>query len=282
MKRRIKKPPKTADWILKKLLREEEYSVKSGDIEEEYNNLVKEAGFKRAALWYWWQVIRAFPVIVSHSLYWSLVMVRNYVKIALRNFIKFKAYSLINIIGLSIGIACFLTIMLFVRYELSFDNYHENSNRIYRIIRSEQQTNTPGPLASALKEEFPEILEAAAVENIGRPLISFKDKMFYEEGFYLASGSIFKILSFEFVQGNPDYVFKNPHSIVINESTAKKYFGEENPIGKSLTYEHKLDFVVTGTFKDVPENSHIRFGLVVPFEIMDEISGYNYTESWNA
>ncbi len=207
-------------------------------------------------------------------------MFRNYLKIALRNIKKNKVYSCLNIFGLAIGMAVFVLIFLYVQYELSFDRYHENANNIYRVVQhqpgnmymgSEMFGVTAAPLAAALEQEFPEVIAATRFSRTRDALLSYGDKHFVEPTLYWTDPNTFKIFSIDLVKGDPEAVLSDPTSILFSESLAKKYFGDEDPLGQIITYIEKHDFIVTGVFKDMPKNSHFMMDVLIPFVSMASI-----------
>ena len=198
-------------------------------------------------------------------------MIKNYLKLAIRNIRKNRVYSFINIAGLAIGLAVFIMIILYVQFQLSYDNYNQKADRIYRTVWESKSTNSllesaevPELLAPALKEQFPQIESVVRIEKYypKNTLVSYRDKRFYENGFLLTDSTFFGIFTFRFVRGDPSYALKNPNSIVITSSIAKKYFGDENPIGKVLTFDNKNKYSVTGEIEDVPANSHFHFNFI--------------------
>ena len=191
-------------------------------------------------------------------------MFRNYFLVALRNINRQKMYSALNIAGLAVGLAAFILIALYVQNELSFDRYHENSDRIYRLVR-EGRTLTPPPLGQALADNFAEAEAVARFVQDKNTLVSRGDNHFLENEFYWVGPEIFKIFTIPFTHGNPDSALREPSSIVISQSTAKKYFGDENPLGKILNINDKMDYKVTGVFVDMPANSHFVMDIMVPF-----------------
>ena len=195
-------------------------------------------------------------------------MLKNYLKIALRNLLKYKAYSFLNIAGLAIGLVCCALIMLYVRDELSYDRFHQNANRIYRVILDAgiggtfvRTATTSAPMAATLVQEFPEVALAARFWQNQRTLISYGDKRFYEE-FNWADSTVFAMLSFPLVQGDPKTALAQPHTLVISEALAQKYFGNENAMGKVLRYDNRVDYKITGVMKNLPRQSHFRFDLL--------------------
>jgi len=197
-------------------------------------------------------------------------MIRNYIKIALRNLSRHKGYSLINIAGLAIGMACCILILLWVQDELSFDRFHENADSIYRVIQdikfSDHSTTwaiTQGPLGPSLKEDFPEIVNFTRVTG-RRFRLAYQDNSF-DEVLGMADGSIFEMFTFPLIEGDPQTALSDPHSIVLTEEMARKYFGDEHPIGKVLKADDEYDFLVTGILEEFPLNSHFRYDFLIPF-----------------
>jgi putative ABC transport system permease protein len=206
---------------------------------------------------------------------WNSPMPKNYLKIALRNIRKQKGYSFINIAGLTLGLACFILIALWVRDELSFDRFHEKKDRIFRIVNKVASGNlVPNPtyaLAPDLKEEYPEVEEYSRVWPWAGSLVRYQDKRFEEERISLVDPGFFQIFTFPFLRGDPETALADRKSIVLTETTARKYFGEENPLGKVLfLVEYNAGFVVSGIVQDVPSNSHIQFDLLARVELLGE------------
>jgi putative ABC transport system permease protein len=200
-------------------------------------------------------------------------MFRNYFHIALRNIKKHKGYSLINILGLAIGMACCILITTYVLYELSYDKYHENSDRIYRIKADAQIGNnhlhipkSSPPMATYMIENFPEVLNAVRLRELGNVPVRYREQQYYEGRIYWADHSFFEIFSFPFLKGDPETALKTAYTVVITEDTAEKYFGDEDPIGKVLTIAEDVDFTVTGVVLNVPRNSHFIFDMLCSFE----------------
>jgi putative ABC transport system permease protein len=216
-------------------------------------------------------------------------MLKNYLKVSFRNVLKQKAYSIITILGLSIGITCCLLIVLYVKQELSFDKFHSNADRIYRIaietIRPEGTSYmalNPIPLAPVLKTEYPEIKKFTRIFFDDGNIVQFEDKKFVEDGLIFADPGFFEIFSFPFIKGSTSALLEDPSSVVITSSMAEKYFGNEEPIGKVIRYRNKYNFKITGVIDDVPVNSHFHFKFVFSFEALNEdIVGWNLDE-WGA
>lgn len=194
-------------------------------------------------------------------------MLKNLLKISVRNIKKEKGYSAINILGLTIGITCSLFLLLYILDELSYDKYHENANNIYRVVSHITEPENEFtwaivqiPMAEELAENYSGVEDATRFYTIGRELIQQGEKSFYEEDFYFVDSTVFDMFSYEFISGDPKTALDEPHSIVLTESMAVKYFDTNDALGKTLTYvDHNQDYKVTGIIKDVPQNSHFRF-----------------------
>lgn len=210
------------------------------------------------------------------TLFAPCAMLNNYLKIARRNLIKHKGYTAINIAGLAVGMACCYLILLYVRNELSYDRFHEKAERIYRVLATFEQngqksaplTVTSAPIAPALQQEYPEVITAVRLrETARRVLVAQHEKKFYEEKFYFADAQLFELFDFPLQQGDPRTALQDPHAIIISPEAAEKYFGNENPMGKTLTAElGNREFKVTGVLAKIPSNSHLQPNFIVPFE----------------
>jgi putative ABC transport system permease protein len=204
-----------------------------------------------------------------------MIMFMNYIRISLRNFKRQKVYSFINISGLSLGLACFILISLWVRHEMSYDRFHGKKERIFRLLNAMDNgnfgTSVSYALGPELKDKYPEIEESCRVWPWHHSLVRYQDKNFYEFDFYLTDPSFFSMFSFPLVRGNAETALADTNSIVITEDTARRYFGSENPIGKTLyVAQHDSDFTVTGVVQDIPSNSHFQFDMVARVELLGE------------
>jgi putative ABC transport system permease protein len=200
-------------------------------------------------------------------------MFTHYLKIAFRNLIKYKGYSLINIVGLATGLAVFALIASYVDFHRTFNRFHKNVDRIFSVVQVLSASNLderhsariPAPLSPLLLREFPEIEDATRCLWTSRPIIRHKKKAFYEEeGFLWAVDSNFlTFFTFEIIAGDPAAALAEPKSVVLTQSVAHKYFGNENPLGQRLTLWNDLNVVVTGVTRDVPSNSSLRFDALI-------------------
>ena len=200
-------------------------------------------------------------------------MLGNYLKIAIRNIRRHKTYAFINIAGLAIGMACCILIIMYIITELSYDKFHNNSQRIYRLASDAkvggmvaQIALTNAPAGSALVQAYPEVENSVRIRP--RPKISVKheEKQFYEEGILWADSSIFDIFTFPMIQGDPQTSLKAPYSLVITEEIAQKYFKDGDPLGRILRFNDQADYTVTGVVKNVPPNSHFSFDMLCSYE----------------
>jgi len=203
-------------------------------------------------------------------------MLRNFFKTAGRNILKHKAYSLINFIGLTCGIALALLIMVYVRSELSYDRYQLKADRLYRV--SYEVPNglmlalTPPPMAPALKAYFPEVEETCRLYDRNVSISRPDDREAFEEpNIVFADSSFQKMFTLEFVKGNPRHALGEKFTVLINEEMAKKYFGDKDPIGESLIFSGRQSFKVAGVVKNFPEQSHLRFNMLVPYDDMFDL-----------
>ncbi|HEY4877384.1 MAG TPA: ABC transporter permease, partial [Puia sp.] len=209
-------------------------------------------------------------------------MVKNYFKTTIRNLWKNKAYSFLNIFGLSIGIACAGFIFLWVDDELNWDQFNIKKDRLYRIKENQKYDtyvatfgSTPTPMAPAMLQEIPGIANTCRIIGSNSALTMIGGKSLYTFPNY-ADASLFNMFTFPFVQGNAKNAFKESYSMVVTESTAKKFFGDEkNIIGKTVRVDNKQNYVITGVIKDIPHNSTVQFEWVAPFQIW-----YDENKSW--
>src|ERR1700676_1262716 len=197
-------------------------------------------------------------------------MLKNLLLIALRNFKKDKWYSLLNVLGLTLGLTFSLFLIFYIKDELNYDRYHEKADRIYRIVSYIQErdkktdwTLTQLPLAPTLKKDFPEVEQSVRFLSRERTLFKNGNREFYETKVYYADSNVFRIFSHKFIEGNPATALNEPNSIVISKTLADKYFGKNTAaVGKTLRTVYDL-YKVTGVIEDVPKNSHLIFDMLI-------------------
>ena len=198
-------------------------------------------------------------------------MLKNYLTIAVRNILRHKTYSFINIFGFTIGIASCLLILLYIGHQLSYDRFHEKADRIYRIA-GEARIGTaeaviaisPAPAAAGFRDEFPEVEDATRFFNPGEQVTRYQDKLFNETGLFYADGNFFDVFDFELLQGDPTTVLLEPNSVVVTQEAALKYFGNEAAIGELLTIgDDNTAYKVTGIVQNPPDNSHFNFNMLL-------------------
>ncbi|MFY0594591.1 ABC transporter permease [Roseivirga sp.] len=214
-------------------------------------------------------------------------MFKNHISVALRNFQKRKSFTFINVLGLTVGMTVCLLILTYAKYEMSYDTFHSRANDIYRIsvdiyngedfqIADAQCYPAAGKLA---KDEFAEVEEYAMARKFGRMSLKNGDKAFNEDGVYFATPSWLEVFDWELQMGNRATALKDANTIVISESTAERYFGEEDPMGKMIKLlpgGGELPMLVTGVIKDVPENAHLKFDILVSYQTAVEEFGSKY------
>ncbi len=270
---KMNKKPRIAFSLLQTLLPDEDRLGLIRDFEFLYENMQKERGKIFAWFWIWGQVFKSVPGLIAAGIYWRYFMYRNYVKMAFRNIMNHKGFTFINVSGLILGITCFLLIFLWIQDETSYDKHHEKADRIYRIRVSAlfndneiDLAETTPLLAGTLVREFPEVEQAARFYNVWSDvLFTYEDKSFSEKGFVFADSTIFDVFTIPLVRGDAETALNKPYTMVISESIADKYFGSEDPIGKTLNNNDRFDFEITGVMKDMPENSHFHFNMLGSF-----------------
>jgi len=207
-------------------------------------------------------------------------MLKNYIKIALRNMKRQKGYSFINISGLAIGMACCILILLYVTDELSYDKFHKNRDRIYRInaissigATSRQYATVPPALAPGLADSIPEIEASTRLMEIPSLRGRYNDNSIEIADCFFVDPAFFNIFTYEFVEGVPESVFENPDSIVITEETADQIFGDESPMGETIDLGNSRLVQIKGVIKNVPKNSHIQFNALLPLSFIRDRDG---------
>ena len=213
-------------------------------------------------------------------------MFKNYFKIALRNIKRQKLYSIINVLGLSICLTASIIIILFITDEVNFDRFNQNYDRIARVITTSHSKDksvrsyslTPGILGEKLKEEYPEVEDYADIIDSytwGRFTVEHNQNKYYESDYLITEPSFLKIFDFKILAGNKNNLLTEPNEMVLTESTAKKLFGNENPVGETIKTDRQWgDFKVSGIMKDPPKNSHLQFSMLISMKSLSKFKGF--------
>lgn len=221
-------------------------------------------------------------------------MIKNYLKVTLRNLLKNKGYFSINLLGLALGIACALLIFVLIRYENSFDTFHTKTDRIYRVVAFNKDESGKENITSAshysligaLRTDFAEVKSTIARNDNWELQINVKDelngteKKFLENKTGFLEPEFFELFDFEMVQGEAKTAIKDPNTVIISEKTAKKYFGNENPLGKVIRWDDRADFKVTGIFKDFPSNTDFPYEIILSYATMPQVESKESLEHW--
>ncbi|WP_421827395.1 ABC transporter permease [Larkinella sp.] len=267
-------PPPLADHLLKLFCAPDRLEEVQGDLHEEFQYQLRRVGVRRARWRYWWDVLgfllsfalKRKSIEYSTTHLTNPTMIQNYFKIAWRNLWRKKAFSSINIAGLAVGLATCLLIVLFVQDELSYDRYNAKADRIFRMTlqgsiggKELDIAYAPAPAGPAIQHDYPGVEAFTRLEEQGTFVIKYGNERFKEERVVFTDSSFFTIFSIPLLKGNRQTVLTEPNTVVLTESTARKYFGTQNPVGKSLTMGTMGLFRVTGVCRDVPSNSHFHY-----------------------
>jgi putative ABC transport system permease protein len=286
------KPPRLGEWLLRSFCSYDFLNTALWDLEEMYAENRSEKGKLRADLSY---LRQAFGVVYHLRLKGKseyatnrTAMLKNNIVISLRGFKKDKTYSALNILGLSSGLIIFLLIGLYTAYEFGYDDHHANRDRIYRIYKTVNgleelyiDTGTPGPLAEALKQEFPEVSHAARFASYRNVLVEANGEQFIEPKVFPVDPDVFDIFSFEVVTGRLEDFLKEPNTLAISESVAMKYFGKTDVLDETVLFADRLPMKVSGVFKDQSEHVHFKMDVLVQFESVTQAFNENLSNWGN-
>lgn len=210
-------------------------------------------------------------------------MLKNYFIIAWRHLKSKKFYSLINILGLAVGIFCCILIFLYVQDELSYDQFNKKSDQIYRIASNIKfgghdfhLATGPAPMAFSLKKEYPEVKQAVRFRERGSYMVKYRNQVYKEDNVVYADSTLFDVFTFHFVQGNPRTALTSPNSVVITREAAEKYFGTTQAVGKTLRFDNQFDMEVTGVVEKLPRNSHFHFSMYVSMSSLEDSRKENW------
>lgn len=298
-------PPGWANHLLKRLLPADLLEELLGDLHEQFAQQVAEMGEVKARRFYVVEVLKfCRPYFLKRRAahdkhitqrfdYYpqpylsSPDMIRNYLTVAWRNLKRNLAFSTINIIGLSIGMATCLLISLFVLDELSYDRFHANADRIYRVVlrgsfngEPLREANVMPPVAPTLRATFPEVQATTRLRGVGFPRLTYGQKSFREDQFAFADSTLFRVFTLPLLKGDPQTALTQPNTVVLTTKTAQRYFGNDDPMGKVLTMDDgRTTFTVTGLMDNIPRNSHFHFDLFASMASLPEANSTNWLQS---
>lgn len=280
-------PPKWSRRLLQFFIHGEYLEEIEGDLEEVFYDDLETCSAKEARRRYTRGVLKLFRLNLVKNLKWIykiglIVTIMRTLKLALRNLIKFKTHSAINLVGLSLGLAVGGLILLYVIDELSFDNFQTKGDRVYKVVTASEdggmETNA-WPIGYKLRTEFPEIESVLYAKNFPSSFkMNHKDKR-YDQTTYYASQEFFDLFSFDLISNNREEALTAPFTAVITESLEDVYF-DGNALGKTLTLADTMDFEITGVIENFPENSHIQFDILVSFPTIEKLQWWSYVEGW--
>lgn len=280
-------PPPVAAFLLKLFFPDNGEFTTLGDLQESFTNIVNSKGSSKAKWWYRLEVIKSIFPIMLHSFFLGISMFKNYIKIAWRNFLKYKTHSVINLLGLTFSLTAFILILLFNIDELSFDKFHKNYEKMGRIVTLDKSNAenlryyslTSGAVGEMLSESYPEISNYTMFVDqdvFGRFTVEYNQNQFYESDYLIVQPSFFKLFDFELLYGDRNNILNQPNEIVLTENYAKKLFGNENPIGKIIKTDREWgEFKVTGILKETPSSSHLRFSILISFSSLSTLDGFD-------
>ena len=281
-------PPKWADRFLEWYCDDSFVNEIQGDLHEMYYLRSTKLGRFKAQVLFIWEVVRSFKPsnmkkAGGRGQLNAFDMFRNNYVTSIRNLMKHKFYSFIKVLGLAIGLASVILIGNFIYNELTYDQFHEKADRIYRFseiftndqgVVEEKSASIPFPFGPTFQTDYPDIPTVRLYQTFQKtPLMAYREgeRSFYEEKLFFTDSTFFDIFSFELIQGNSQTALDNPRSLIITESTAKRYFGNESAMGKTLYFENQLPLTVTGIAKDPPINSHFHFDFLSTLMNVDEV-----------
>jgi putative ABC transport system permease protein len=268
--------PNRGKAVLRMFLEYEDYYQAVGDFEESFRYRIQNENKARATIWFWSMLLRSLPRFICDYFYWRGIMLKNYIKTAVRVIRRQKLYSFLNIAGLAVSLSCALLILFHVKEELGYEKNFPKSDRIFRIqTNSKYGSNfrnwapSAPAIGPALEESFPEIESSARIRDLGRQILSYRPageepRRFEEVGGFCADNSFLSMFDLEMIAGDPRSALLEPHAVVLTASLARRYFNDEDPLGRSLVNENRRHpLKVTGVIPDFPKNTHLQINYLV-------------------
>jgi hypothetical protein len=237
-----------------------------GDYQEIFDRMCATQGLFKAYGWLIRQTVVSVFLFISDWFLWRGNMLINNFKMTFRTFFRHKTFTFINVLGLAMGLSCTLLILLWVQNEISYDRFLKNGHELYIATYSNGSIVTPPALSDYLKSHYPEVVHSSSVQKWDT-FLKYNDLQNQETGGLFVEPEFLDMFSFQFIEGQAETALNDPYSIVISERIARKYFGNEKPVGKTLLYSSQVDLKVTGVFKNHPRQSHIEIEYMLPLAI---------------
>ncbi len=292
----MRQPPKWIDRLLEVIYDNVQLEIIRGDLHELYNERLESHSPVKAGLLYG---IEAIDIICrsrferkKNKRLNSIDMWRNYLKVSFRNMLRNKTHATINVVGLSVGLACVVLITLYVKDELTYDQMHSKVDRIYRMTElfesegiGEHSASLPFPVGPTLRNDFPGMIQSTVrLFNFQSPTLALAnrklDKEFNEKRLFFADSSFFEVFDFKLIAGDAETALDEPNSILITQTMAKKYFDHEDPMGQTLEFLGDHNYQVTGILEDSPLNAHFQFDGLISFSSLRSFYNGNYPQNW--
>lgn len=269
--------PKIARYFLGKIARFTDNPYLIGDFEEEFNEIRRGEGVTYANLWYWFQLLKSLLPFIIHRVTWGGIMFKHNIKFIFRSILKEKTYSLINLFGLTTAMMSVILIAIWVMSETGYDKFHKDVDLLYRVVRIDKTEDgeqyiqsTPNALGPAMQDGFTDIeLASRVIYQSGK--VSVGENEFNERGFAFVDSTFFSLFTYPLKSGIYFYKARTNNSVLISEETAKKYFGESDPIGETIIFNKEHPFSICGILKNVPDNSSVKFDIVGNFEYLKNL-----------
>ena len=270
MSRTKHKPPRLAKWLVSRLSLYNRRHSLNGDIEEIYSEILSDKGHFPAFIWYWYQTVMTFYMYCKLSLFWVIIMLKNYLKITYRTLMKYKGFSFINIFGLALSMTICLMFFIYVKNQKNCDQFHEFKDRIVRVYTADKielllagWATTRHNLSAYLQDNCSFIEKIVRLRRMSANVLIKKTAVSIS-GMY-AEPSFFSVFSYPLKAGDPATALNNPYSIIISEETARKFFGDNDPLNETLTLEKMGEFIITGVTQDSDQKSHFIFDALISF-----------------